>query len=91
MIDPNFTFRFGKHSGRTYAWVEENEPSYIEWAKKNAPNLFEAHKSKPNTKVTLIEDKPVGLQPNLNFDNEGPDPKSIPYLEKMTKKNQSDL
>ena len=93
MIDPNFTFKFGKHSGRTYAWVEENDPTYIDWARKNAPKLLEAPKRKigQETKVINMEDKPNGLQPNMNFDKEGPDPISIPYLEKMAKEKDSDL
>lgn len=89
MTDPNFIFKFGKHSGRTYAWVEENDPTYIDWARKNAPRLLEQPKPKtePKTNIVMIEDKPNGLQPNHNFYNEGPDPISTPYLEKISKQN----
>lgn len=87
MTDPNFKFRFGKHAGKTYAWVEENDPSYIDWAKNNAPNLLKAPaapKVPPKTKIVPLEEKLQGLQPNTNFYNEGPDPISLPYLKKMS-------
>lgn len=85
MIEPSFKFKFGKHAGKSYAWVEENDPSYIDWAKKNAPNLLKASapKAAPKTTVVPLEDKISGLQPNYNFYNEGPDPISLPYLRKM--------
>lgn len=100
-MDKNFIFKFGKHVGKTYAWVEENHPSYIVWAKENAPNLLKTPKSKAEPKpevkkeITLIDDKPSSMVPNTNFYNEGPDPISIPYLKKMeeekNKKNDLDL
>ena len=86
MTDPNFKFRFGKHAGKTYAWVEENDPSYIDWAKKNAPNMLKEPQPKAAPKTTVVKiEKLQGLQPNTNFYNEGPDPISIPYLKKMAK------
>jgi len=82
MTDPNFVFKAGKHVGKTYAWVEEHHPTYIDWCLKDAPALL-GIKPKPKPSVTPLEDKLVGLQPNYNFYNEGPDPISLPYLKKM--------
>jgi len=28
-------FTFGKYSGRTYKWVEQNDSNYYNWAKEN--------------------------------------------------------
>jgi hypothetical protein len=84
MTDPNFVFKFGKHVGKTYAWVEEHHPTYIDWVKKEAPHMLKAKAAaKPKTTVTQLDDNPKSLQPNLNFYNEGPDPMSLPYLRKM--------
>jgi|TARA_R110000796_G_scaffold37519_1_gene94679 hypothetical protein len=33
-------FRFGKYKGYTLADVELNDPSYVRWARNNAPNLI---------------------------------------------------
>lgn len=86
-MDNNFVFRFGKHSGKTYGWVEDNDPSYIKWAREKAPNLLKPPKPKAKQsekKEVKFRDKPLEtLQPNMNFYNEGPDEISIPYLKKM--------
>lgn len=89
MVDPNFVFKFGKHAGKTYAWVEKNAPSYLRWAEENAPNLLKAPKPKPVAKPiakveVMTEQEPKSsLQNNLNFYNEGPAEISKPYLKKM--------
>lgn len=33
-------FLFGKYKGYTLADVEQMDPSYIRWARQNAPNLI---------------------------------------------------
>ena len=46
------TFRFGKYKGYTLVEVESIDPSYIRWARQNAPNLI----PKPPTKQLVDED-----------------------------------
>lgn len=78
----NFKLRSGKYQGMTYAWVCENNPNYINWVKENQPNmLIERVTTVTNIKETQ---KVFGRIPfNTNFDNEGPDENSIPYLDKI--------
>ena len=60
------TFRFGKYKGYTLVEVESIDPSYIKWAKQNAPNLI----PKPPTKVVpLEEDEYIPQYKNLPFVN----------------------
>ena len=60
------TFRFGKYKGYTLVEVESIDPSYIRWAKQNAPNLI----PKPPTKVVpLEEDEYIPQYKNLPFVN----------------------
>ena len=84
-MNPDFVFKYGKHAGKTYKWVEEHHPSYIEWALENAPNLLKPPHPKPIEKKELkFRDKPPqSMEPNYNFYNEGPDEISKPYLKKM--------
>jgi len=83
----DFVFKFGKHAGKTYEWVEENNPSYIVWAEESAPNLLKESKPKPKPveqkTITFSDAKSTTMSPNLNFWNEGPSSLSKPYLDKM--------
>lgn len=83
----DFVFKFGKHAGKTYEWVEENHPSYIVWAEESAPNLLKEPKPKAKPveqkAITFSDAKSIAMTPNLNFWNEGPSPLSKPYLDKM--------
>ena len=64
------------HAGKTFSEVERTNPSYIEWAKKNAPNLLKESKPKnviPRERKEPKEDSEVvksSLQPNLDFLNQ---------------------
>ena len=88
-MDKNFIFKYGKHTGKTYAWVEEHYPSYLVWVRENAPNLLKEPKPKVEPKpvekkeLTFRDEKLPSMEPNLNFYNEGPDENSKPYLKKM--------
>jgi hypothetical protein len=90
-MNENFVLRSGKHSGKTIAWVKENYPSYLSWVKENQPNMLKGSEDKPKAEVEKelkFRDKPVtSLEPNMDFWNEGPDPMSLPYLQKMQEKN----
>lgn len=63
------------HAGKTFAEVEQKFPSYIKWAKENAPNLLKdsiSKKPKEINKNLNIENEiiPNSLQPNLDFLNQ---------------------
>lgn len=82
----SFIFKIGKHKGKSLQFVEKIDPSYIKWARENAPNLLEEYKPK----IKLIEPAPrkeppeesevpkSALQPNINFLNEGPNGSNPP-------------
>lgn len=85
----DFKFRTGKYQGMTYEWVCDNNPQYIEWIKENQPQMLKERV----TKVTNVKEEPrkSGKIPvNMNFDNEGPDPNSLPYLRKMREAEKDD-
>ena len=74
-MNKNFIFKKGMHAGKTFAEVEQKFPSYIKWAKENAPNLLkEKAPTKPkeiNKNLTIENEKiPNSLQPNLDFLNQ---------------------
>ena len=63
-----FTFRTGKHKGKTLDWVEDNDPSYIVWVEENRPEMLKEPKKKEDKPDPNFRFKP--LTPNLDFDNE---------------------
>lgn len=82
-MDDNFVFSKGKYAGESIKEVKRKNPSYITWAKENAPYLFKDYKiAAPTPKPAqerieppeTSENKSV-IQPNLNFFNEGPNGK----------------
>ena len=68
---PDFVFRSGKYLGKTYKWVCDNNPNYIEWIKENQPKMLVEKTSNP-TKTKESKQVFKKLTPNMNFDNEGP-------------------
>lgn len=89
-MDDNTVFKKGKHTGKTLKWVKENDPDYLAFL-GSLKAKAKTEQPKPETKLLkdVVSDKPKSsMQPNMNFWNEGPDPMSIPYLEKM-KENQN--
>ena len=77
MIDDNFVFKFGKHSGKSYALVKKTDPGYIKWAEANAPNLLKEKKKvepKPATPIVAPPEssgeKSIVTLPNLGFFSE---------------------
>ena len=93
MAEDSFIFKYGKHTGKSVAWVNDNDPSYLIWVKENAPNLL---KDKPKKVEEKCEPKKVEFRnepiktmvPNMNFWNEGPDERSLAYLKKMESKKE---
>lgn len=78
--------RSGKHTGKTIEWLQQNQPSYLAWVQENQPKMLEevvAKPAPPRQEVSVKEIPTTAMVPNLNFYNEGPDPMSVPYLNKM--------
>lgn len=75
----SFTFRSGKYKGKSYEWVQDNDPRYIDWVIMERPEMIQERSRKTQyvEPAYLQEDedeestaqwKP--LTPNYNFDNE---------------------
>lgn len=78
MMNDSFVFKKGKYVGCSIEFVKKTNPSYIEWAKANAPYLLKEPKIKePKPAPERIEPPEVNekkgyvLTPNLNFLFEG--------------------
>lgn len=75
----DFVFNRGKFAGKTYKWVSEKSPGYIEWVLRECPEML-THKKRRKAKTVipdyLIDDEDVikkefkPLKPNYNFDKE---------------------
>ena len=66
-------FRSGKYSGKSFVWVEENDPNYYEWVKLNRPEMLKVTSEKKSEikKEDELPDEPISaIKPNLNFDNQ---------------------
>jgi hypothetical protein len=74
-MSDDFILRYGKYAGKTVGWLKKNNSNYLAWVKENKPDML-----KPLAKVEpkkIVENeilKDGKFKPNLNFDNEGPDP-----------------
>lgn len=74
-MDEGFIFKGGKHSGKTYSFVSQIDPSYITWCEKNAPGMLKERKQKKERpappKIVNPPEVSSGtksaIQPNLNF------------------------
>ncbi len=83
-----FQLRTGKHTGKTIEWLQKNEPYYLAWIKENAPGMIKganAPAPKPVIRTEVkFRDKPIeAIRPNFDFDKEGPDELSKPFLNKI--------
>jgi hypothetical protein len=91
-MNEKFVFRSGKHAGKTIAWVKENFPSYLVWVQENQPNMLKGSEDKPKVEVKAVAvEVTKSMVPNLNFWNEGPDPISIPYLNKIKEEQENNF
>ena len=67
MINDDFVFKIGKYAGKTYKFVKEINPQYIEWAKSKAPNILkEKNKKQPSEEKVVNFGK---LPENTDFLN----------------------
>ena len=57
-MNQDFVIKIGKHKGKTVKWVMYNDRRYFEWAKANAPTMFEPYQ--PQGKPSLSDTNPVG-------------------------------
>ena len=59
-MNQDFVIKIGKHKGKTVKWVMYNDRRYFEWAKVNAPSMFEPYQPKP--KPSLSDTNTEGKQ-----------------------------
>jgi len=61
----DMVIRIGKYKGNTVKWVMYNDRRYFEWAKANAPSMFEPFKpqAKPAVSDTNTGGKPTYVEP----------------------------
>jgi len=90
-MDKEFIIKYGKFAGKTIGWLQENNEGYLNWAIKNAPNLLKppTPKEPPKSESKEVKGIPIhklGMYPNENFWNEGPDERCKPYLEQIKNK-----
>ena len=66
----DMVIRIGKYKGKTVKWVMYNDRRYFEWAKVNAPSMFEPFKpqTKPRVSDTNTEGKPNYVEPPEDTD-----------------------
>ena len=64
-MNQDFVIKIGKHKGKTVKWVMYNDRRYFEWAKANAPSMFEPFKpqAKPIVSDTNTGGKPIYVDP----------------------------
>ena len=69
----DMVIRIGKYKGKTVKWVMYNDRRYFEWAKANAPSMFEPFKpqAKPVVSDTNTEGKPTYVEPPEVSDESG--------------------
>jgi hypothetical protein len=48
----DFVIKIGKYKGKTVKWVMYNDRRYFEWAKVNAPSMFEPYQPKPKPSLS---------------------------------------
>ena len=71
-MDKDFKLRSGKYLGKTIAWLQENNPSYLEWVKANQPNMLEGSDKSEEGLKRVFKTPPdrkieSALQPNYDF------------------------
>lgn len=67
-----FIFRSGKYANKTYEFVTQVNPNYIDWVVENRPEMLkEIKRVGPNTDGMTPREKFESLMQNDNFLNEG--------------------
>ena len=59
-MDQDFVIRIGKYKGKTVKWVMYNDRRYFEWARINAPGMFEPYKPQGKPKPQLSDTNTEG-------------------------------
>ena len=72
-MNQDFVIKIGKYKGKTVKWVMYNDRRYFEWAKVNAPSMFEPYqpKRKPSLSDTNTEGKQGYAEPPEVADETG--------------------
>jgi hypothetical protein len=94
-MSPDSRAKFGKHKGKTAAWIMKNDWRYMDWAKLNVPNLFEDSTYRGSTESDRSWGKPIGIPntvPKFQGEREVPperddnDPNSSSFLYNIAKR-----
>ena len=72
-MNQDFVIKIGKNKGKTVKWVMYNDRRYFEWAKVNAPSMFEPYqpKGKPSLSDTNTDGKQGYAEPPEVADETG--------------------
>ena len=60
-MSPDTRAKFGKHKGKTVSWIQKNDWRYFEWAKANAPGMFQDSPSFGSKQPDRSWGKPSGI------------------------------
>jgi hypothetical protein len=77
-MNDDFVLKSGKYAGKSIGWLKSNNQNYLNWVMENQPNMLKELKKIEPKNLEALPTKT--MSPNLNFDNEGPDPLSLIYL-----------
>jgi hypothetical protein len=81
--------KFGKHKGKTRAWIQQNDWRYLEWAKLNVPNLFEENPQARSVQVDQKWGKPTPAPAVSRVEppeTDGDDPNSSSFMYNLAKR-----
>ncbi len=67
----DFVIKIGKYKGKTVKWVMYNDRRYFEWARINAPGMFEPYKPQGKPKPALSDTNPEGSPKYVEVPEEG--------------------
>jgi len=94
-MSPDTRAKFGKHKGKTVSWIQKNDWRYFEWAKANAPGMFQDSPSFGSKSPDQSWGKPFGIPsavPKFQGEREEPperddnDPNSSSFMYNIAKR-----
>ena len=90
-MSPDTKAKFGKHKGKTVAWIQKFDWRYFEWAKANAPGMFQDSPSSRSKPVDQNWGKPPGaFEASTKFEvppeRDDNDPNSSSFLYNLAKR-----
>jgi len=58
---------FGKHKGKTVAWIKKNDENYYNWGLENIPNIFNKPKKEKKEKEIELSEEPIKKIHDFNY------------------------